>query len=82
MSLTNRYSYWYPKTVPRGVSEPHEPMGRPSNPVLPRNMEAVSIPEDLDGNWSNDSETLGVAIVYGLISMIIFIMQISFALHD
>ena len=51
-------------------------MGRPSSPVLPPFMEAIPIPEDLDGNWSNNSETLGVAIVYGLISMIIFIMQI------
>lgn len=54
-------------------------MGRSCNPVLPPFMEEVPDPQCLNGNWSNHSETLGVAIVYGLISTMNFVILLFLA---
>lgn len=39
-------------------------------------MEEVPDPKSLDGNWSNHRETLGMAVIYSLISMMAFVLQL------
>ncbi|KAJ5922900.1 hypothetical protein N7516_010603 [Penicillium verrucosum] len=63
-------------SIPRNFLEPHEPMRRSSSPVPPLFMEEVPDPKSLDGNWSNHRETLGMAVIYSLISMMAFVLQL------
>lgn len=45
-------------------------MSRTSDPNPPPSIETMLDAEDPDGNWSNQFKTLGMVIIYGLISLI------------
>ncbi|KAJ6012353.1 hypothetical protein N7522_002708 [Penicillium canescens] len=67
----------YPSTSPpRDAIELIGPMSCTTDPSPPPSIETTLDPEDPDGNWSNQSSTLGMAIIYGLISMINVTMEL------
>ena len=72
--------------VAKGVEEsssreafrPHEPLEHTPNFILPPFVEANPYTEDLNVDVFKDSETLGVTIVYSLLSVIVFVIELFF----
>lgn len=76
-----------PSTCPqsslaREGSEFLEPMRRANDPNPPPSIETILDAEDPDGKWSNQSKTLGMVIIYALVSVINIVTELFFQSFD